>query len=304
MKTISSDPLTGSEIYFYTPTMQGKQMFLYPLCMGHFFCDETYGVARQSYDSYLLMYVKNGEGYISFAGELLPIRAGQIVLMNCYEAHKYGATGKLEFYWLHFDGPLARRYYEYLTEQKQGVFTVAESHETQIAVLFKQLLAGISGKYILKEIQFNKYIVDMVTVLAMSAGEIAERKAELALADTPMQNKVMRSQDTSEFACERAKAYIQQHFTKPLLIPEVAQYVSLSPYYFIRRFKELFGMTPHRYLLKTRLDSAQFFLKTTNRSIKDIAISSGFQCENHFCIAFKNQLGVTPSAFRKQKNTV
>ncbi|MCA5960134.1 helix-turn-helix transcriptional regulator [Blautia sp. RD014234] len=58
------------------------------------------------------------------------------------------------------------------------------------------------------------------------------------------------------------------------------------------------GMTPHSYLTSIRLQQAVYYLKTTNRTIKDIAYACGFQSENSFCITFKKQIGYTPSEYR------
>ena len=51
METSSPTPLPESRIYFCTPTALIRREFLYPICLGHFFCDSTYHVERSSYDS-------------------------------------------------------------------------------------------------------------------------------------------------------------------------------------------------------------------------------------------------------------
>ena len=39
-------------------------------------------------------------------------REGEFVLLDCYRPHQYGSRGEWEASWLHFDGSLAREYYQ------------------------------------------------------------------------------------------------------------------------------------------------------------------------------------------------
>jgi len=57
-------------------------------------------------------------------------------------------------------------------------------------------------------------------------------------------------------------------------------------------------MTPHKYLISTRMANAKFLLKISQMSVKEIAIRSGFSDESGFCTAFKKQEGMTPKKYR------
>ena len=83
-----------------------------------------------------------------------------------------------------------------------------------------------------------------------------------------------------------------------LTMEELADHVSLNLSYFIRCFKKETGMTPHSYLISIRLQQAVYYLKTTDRTVKDIGFACGFQSENSFCITFKKHKGYTPSEYR------
>lgn len=282
-----NEPLADSKIYFHTPTPQAKTTFLYPLCLGHFKCDERYFVSRNSYDSFLLMYIKSGTGYIGTDDLVLPFAGGDFILIDCYAPHSYGASEDLEFCWLHFDGIYARPYYEFLTAQGNYKFTPALPQLKAADKIFLILLEHFSSEQALAEIQLGKYITDLLTAIAPIPEPLS----------TATEQMILKNNSTAA-ACERAKVYMRQHFTQPLTIPDLAKHVSLSTYYFINCFRKLFGITPHRYLLEIRLESAKFYLRTSDKSIKDIAFTCGFQSENHFCIAFKKQAGITPTCYR------
>lgn len=49
-----------SEYYIYTPSRSAREMFLYPLQCGHFIYEPGYFLRRESYDSFLLMFVQEG----------------------------------------------------------------------------------------------------------------------------------------------------------------------------------------------------------------------------------------------------
>jgi len=71
-----------------------------------------------------------------------------------------------------------------------------------------------------------------------------------------------------------------------------------SPYYFTRKFKKETGMTPHQFLLSTRISAAKYNLSNTSMTISEIAYSCGFDDESAFCYCFRKREGVTPNEFR------
>ena len=95
-----------------------------------------------------------------------------------------------------------------------------------------------------------------------------------------------------------AITHINKYFYKSISLQELADIAALSPYYFSRVFSKETGMTPHKYLIMTRINNAKFLLKTSQMSIKEIAFRSGFTDESAFCTAFKKEEGVTPNTYR------
>ena len=269
-----------SEIYFHTPTPLARN-FLYPLCLGHFLCDETYRVSRNSYDSYLIMYIKKGGGYFYSHDAKISLRPGQITLIDCYQPHIYGASSCLDFYWIHFDGPSASGYVQYLFEHCKFPFSLNSLQALEAEQLFSLLLNGFSQGN-LPELKLAKYITDLLALLT----DGADSGFTAGAAD-------------SARLCQKACAFMQQNVSRPLTLKDITSQVGLSPYHFIRCFKQQYGMPPHRYLSELRLNSACFYLGTTDKTIREIAFLCGFQSENNFCIAFKKHLRMTPSDYRR-----
>jgi len=59
------------------------------------------------------------------------------------------------------------------------------------------------------------------------------------------------------------------------------------------------GMSPHQYRLHLQATRAQTLLRTTELSVREIAVQTGFQTEQYFCRLFKRHTGRTPLEFRR-----
>ena len=78
----------------------------------------------------------------------------------------------------------------------------------------------------------------------------------------------------------------------------LAAQLGVSPRTLIRRFKSATGVSIGQYLQQRRLDEAQALLRRTNLSITEVGVAVGLSDASHFSRMFREQTGVTPSAFR------
>lgn len=95
-----------------------------------------------------------------------------------------------------------------------------------------------------------------------------------------------------------AKDYMHACYGDRLTIAELAGVAALSPYHFLRSFKQLFHQTPHTYLSQLRLAKAQTLLVETDHSITHICFAVGFQSLPSFTNLFRRLMGVSPRAYR------
>jgi len=86
-------------------------------------------------------------------------------------------------------------------------------------------------------------------------------------------------------------------------LEEMADIAGLTPSHFCRVFRKATGLTPHQYVMKTRLDKAQQLLHQTDQSIAMVAEGLGFASQSHFTRAFRQFTGEAPSEFRKRART-
>jgi len=98
----------------------------------------------------------------------------------------------------------------------------------------------------------------------------------------------------------RAKNLIDRRYAEPLDVPALAREAYASTAHFARSFKRAFGETPHRYLLRRRIERAQELLRATALNLTDIAQEVGFSSLSSFSRAFRELTGEPPSAYAKR----
>jgi AraC family transcriptional regulator len=81
---------------------------------------------------------------------------------------------------------------------------------------------------------------------------------------------------------------------------QLATLAGMSPFHFIRVFKQTYGMTPRAYLLDLRVKTAAQRIRMTDRSLTHIAFDLGFGSSSRLTEAFKKAYGVTPSEWRRR----
>jgi AraC family transcriptional regulator len=94
-------------------------------------------------------------------------------------------------------------------------------------------------------------------------------------------------------------AYIEEHLAEPIPLKVLAELVHLSPYYFCRAFKQSFGVPPHRYHVKRRIERAKTLLADPASSVTEVALELGFSETSSFSAAFRHTAGTTPTEYRR-----
>lgn len=98
----------------------------------------------------------------------------------------------------------------------------------------------------------------------------------------------------------RARDAMDQAYAEPLDIPALAALAHVSPAHFIRRFRSVFGETPHRYLQRRRVERAMYLLRQTDRPVTRICWEVGFSSLGTFSRTFTRIIGESPSQYRRR----
>lgn len=109
-------------------------------------------------------------------------------------------------------------------------------------------------------------------------------------------NKQTTSKITSDI--EQIRLYIDCNITENIKISDIAQKFSFSQEHIIRVFKKIYGITPHRYILESKIRLGMIMLKMTDMCVDEIAEKLNFSDSHHFSTQFKKLMGYTPSLYR------
>ncbi len=265
----------GCEYFFNTPTQLAKTLFFYPTIVGDFKYLSGYQKNRSSFDSFLLMFIESGNMRIRTDDKMSIATAGQVVFLDCYAPHEYTALTGAHVLWIHFDGALARGYYNELTSRFGNV--IMPSNPSRVKEFFHDIYKGFAASNPQDETMLSLNIVSILTCLFHITDQ---------------------STSTGQSGIRKSISYISDNFTRQLSLEEIANEAALSPYYFIRAFKKETGVSPHQYLIETRISYAKYYLSSTQKPISEIAYSSGFNDDSAFCSTFKKRTGMTPKEYR------
>lgn len=92
--------------------------------------------------------------------------------------------------------------------------------------------------------------------------------------------------------------YIHDNLDKDLSLTELSAPLDLSPNYFCELLLETFGISPHQYVIRERIELAKQMLNNQEIGIAEIANRLGFATQSHFTSVLRRLTGTTPRRFR------
>jgi AraC family transcriptional regulator len=138
----------------------------------------------------------------------------------------------------------------------------------------------------------SAYIQSVATVLVRHL-----LSTYVAAVRTPVENGGL-----PRFKLRRAVEYVQENMVEDISFRDVAAHLRMSAYHFARMFKQSTGESPHRYIVRCRIERAKALLSEARLPISDVAFEVGYRSQSHFTTCFGRLTGVTPGAFRAGKS--
>jgi AraC-like DNA-binding protein len=96
-----------------------------------------------------------------------------------------------------------------------------------------------------------------------------------------------------------AALWIDAHSRREIELEDIARQAGISPFHFLRSFSSVLGVTPHQYLLRSRLRRAARYLTEDDKPVTEIAYDVGFNDLSNFVRTFHRAAGVSPLKFRQ-----
>ena len=131
--------------------------------------------------------------------------------------------------------------------------------------------------------------------------ELALRLAGAVAAQmTPQRPHVRRASARDEKRIGSAVRRIETQAHRVLSLAALAREAAMSRYHFLLTFAQVTGMTPHQFVLRTRLNRAAVRLRRSNDAISTIAFGAGFNDLSTFNRRFRRLMGSNPGDFRER----
>lgn len=250
-----------------TPTKHTKNNLLYMQEVGILPSESAGYTKRKQIDSYLIILVDKGKGFIE-------INNTEYIL----------SKGQCAFKWLHFNGISAKYYFDMFSKESCCVFTPRLINVLNAKVC--EIITNNAHKNNKTEIINAKLITDILT--AILTNEVIPENGEESV-------NQMKS----------VKEYIDNHFTESINLDKISSEFYMNKYYITREFKKEYGETIFQHIIRRRIDYAKELLATTNKTIDEISHLCGFNDQCYFSRQFKKIEGISSLNYRKNnKNNI
>ncbi len=250
-------------------------------CAGHF--ASRFPFMTDNKDGrldYYIIYVNSGTLTFFNHEKSTGAGSGSLVLIPPREGYKYSYCGgeELGYYWLHFTGSsVKQRLDEYSIDSFPKIYSCGETN--RIVQRFQSIFDAFEKQDRFRDRELSALLDRMLIAIARS----------LSVAGN------------SSDAMSKSVRYINANYSSDIKIPDLAamEHLSTSRYNFL--FKERFGVSPKKYILKLRMSWARELLLSTDLPIKQIGIMCGYEDSHFFSKCFKSFFGIPPTQCRVEQ---
>ena len=230
-----------------------------------------------------LLYLKKGQLCVLLDGEELHLHSGDLMIVFPNRIHSYqteSPTAETDIMFSIFNYtalPLYHKAFDTMHPQAPSI-PCAQVHPDilyAVAALERELLP----------VQNEQAVLALIQLILARAVPLLSLTENAAGCDSEIMKDIME--------------YLSGHYDQPLSLGDLERQFGVSRYQISRMFSRVLKTRFDEYLNMLRIYAAQRLLESSDESIIHIAYQSGFQSQQTFNRAFKNEFGVTPREYRK-----
>ncbi|RPI89738.1 MAG: AraC family transcriptional regulator [Chloroflexi bacterium] len=241
---------------------------------------------RHSHDYYVISLIERGRQSFTHKGTKHSTPPGGVILINPGAVHTGEAADEQGFE--------LRSFYPTTALMETAAFELTGRHEG--LPFFKDVRvddrwAARSVLSLHKALSQGASMLECEARILLTLAQLVKRYADTHVTEqTPGKEKK---------AIQQARRYIEESFAERITLNQLAQQVSLSPYYFLRVFRAEVGMPPYAYLESVRIRHAQRLIES-GKPLAEVALAVGFSSQSHMNRHFKKIIGATPGQYAQQ----
>ena len=261
---------------------------------------------KEGHTLYQITLITDGEGvYINENNIKFPLKRGSVFMFCPDVAHEYyGTSDNFTSYWVNLEGTGIKEMFQYIGVNASCVYDIEDEYEyNKIKLKFDEVNRAYWALRSDENIEVNNVIMEHLDYNKYREGEmIASTAAYGLLGETGIlfNRKKYGSPKTKKGELAPVLEMIQRRYMENIGVSDMADYIGVSINKIAVMFKKSYGITPSRFLVNTRLNFAEMFLRNEEyKTIKQISEMVGFSNSGYFIRVFKSKFGVTPEVYRE-----
>lgn len=274
----------SGKFYSWEIDHNSRESFSQPLLVNvagcinaDYFCENINKTGRL--DHYLL-FIVSGSATVKTQHGVKDASKNDLVIIHSREPYTVSVKElPLCYLCVHFTGSEAEKK---MGDYGLGFFPCVNhlDSKTHMELRFKSLFEGFAKNDELRD-------TELALLLERLLIEAARGVASNFMAATPLSKSVR---------------YINEFYTKPIKITELAHMEGMCMTAYNLAFKKQMKMSPTKYIIKLRMEHSAEFLETSRLSVGEIASVCGYADINFFSRTFKRYFGVSPTGYRANVN--
>lgn len=239
-------------------------------------------------DSFEVIYIKNGSGFLTVDMHSYAIGDNTVFCLSPGQVREFQADGDVDGYYLSISPE-----FFIMAESNFNSFFTGDNNARMIAVdqdargELEEILARMKK-------EFTNYFL-LRTEILMGFFKILLIYLSRKTAVTEQQSGCSRDASMARTFF----SLLKKHFTSMRMVSDYAKELSVTPNYLNQVIKKISGFSASHHIQQQIVLEAKRQAKYSNRSMKEIAYSLGFEDMAHFSKFFKNNSGMNFSSFKK-----
>lgn len=245
---------------------------------------------------YEIIYVLEGEYSALLENQTYHMKAGDFLLIDCNLMHKYQYVEKKHDSSKRIILWITTSMLEKLSDGEMDLsacFAGKESRAYHFPIYYEEMLRGYLMKLAMPDLPDMeatgvKGVMDRgyLTLFFVYLNLLCARKEYLFSEEKTITHPLV----------EEISNYIDAHISESISVEELANVVHMSKYHFLRKFKDITGVTVHTFITNKRLIKACELLKS-GQSITQAYQTCGFSDYSAFLRNFRKTFGVSPGKY-------